>query len=592
MSAGQRAAAPSSPDRDSARTTTNVLRLLREHRRAALRRNRGDAAYAVYLTVFVGVLALPPAAIAVFEAVSAPSPLDPWSADRSAALVPLLLTGLLWLLWVSAREAAVRGPVQVSAPLIDWVLPLPVDRSRFLAPALLRSVAVRAASGAALGPLLLVLLWRTVLPVPGSGGGGAWVLLAQTGLAGALVGVLSTACGALVVAYGTRATRALRLWHALAQLLLLGSAGIAWTLALPAPSLRAGAWIGLVLLAVGAAWLFVLALRSLRVVEPSSLRERAATASGLRSGIWMSDPSWYQVAVTERVDRADQDIATARPLVGTARPGSQVTGVSAGNTRVTRFRPWSRTWFSSGFSSRQGSGPRLRLRPPRDARYLVPWRDLLGVLRAPYPALRGFLMVWVALVLVRTDAHLEGAAAFGWLLAPAVLLYLAAAQLLSGARMDVADPRRVRYLPPTQSFGTLALMHGVLPLVCLFTAVGAAVPLLLLSGAPASDAGSLLLALPATVAGALVGVYRGWMPDHLTVGVETPMGNTAPLQMAAWHLSGLLGLLVAIAPVVLGVGLGPGAVLGQWWLDVLWVVLGTSWLVSWARRRARASLSA
>jgi hypothetical protein len=224
----------------------------------------------------------------------------------------------------------------------------------------------------------------------------------------------------------------------------------------------------------------------------------------------------------------------------------------------------------------------------------VLWRDLLGMLRAPYPVLRGCLLGWAALVTVRTDTHLEGAAAFGWALAPTVLLYLAAAQLLSGARMDVADPRRVRYLPPTQSFGTIALMHGVLPLACLVVAVGAALPFLLLDGASPADAGALLLVLPAAVAGALVGVYRGWMPDHLTVGVETPMGNTAPFQMAAWHLSGLVGLLLAVAPVVIGTGLGrgPGVLLGLWWLDVLWVLLGTAWLVRWARERARASLSA
>lgn len=546
---------------DTAQTTTRVLRLLRAHRRAALRRNRGDAAYLVYLAVFVGGLTIPPVGIAMVEVITEPSPLDPWPAHRLAVLAPLLLAGLLGLLWVSAREATVRGPVQVSAPLLDWVLPLPVDRSRFLAPALLRSVVLRTAAGALLGPLALMLSWRTVLPMPdpggGAGGSAAWALLAQTGLAGALAGVLSSACGALVVAFGTRAVRALRPWHALAQLLLVCAAVLAWTVAFPAPWLRAGAWAGLALTAVGAVWLFALAWRSLYLVEPSALRERSTTASGLRSGIWMSDPSWFQVAVTERMDRSDQDTARMRPPAGTPKP-------------------------------------RLRLRPPRDARYLVLWRDLLGMLRAPYPVLRGCLLGWVALVLVRVDAHLEGAAAVGWVLAPTVLLYLAAAQLLSGARMDVADPRRVRYLPPTQSFGTLALMHGVLPLTLLFVVVGAAAPLLLLNGAPPADAGSLLLMLPATVAGALVGVYRGWMPDHLTVGVETPMGNTAPLQMAAWHLSGLLGMLVATAPVVIGVGLGwgPGVVLGLWWLDVLWVLIGTAWLVSWARRRARVSLGA
>ncbi|GAB3745979.1 hypothetical protein [Nocardiopsis nanhaiensis] len=552
-----------SPSQDSARTTALVARLLRAHRRAALRRNSGDAAYTGYLVVFIGALTVPPAVIAMVEVVAEPGLLDPWPAHRFTVVVPLLLSGLLGLLWFSAREGTVRGPVQVSAPVIDWVLSLPVDRARFLTSALLRSAALRAAVGAVLGPLTLVLLWRTVLPMPSSEGS-AWALLAQAGLAGALVGPASTACGALVVAHGSRALRALRPWHALVHIVLLGAAALIWILPLPVPPLRLWSWGGSALLAAGTLWLFGRAWRSLDLVEPVSLRERGTTASGLRSGLWLSDPSWFQVAVTERMDRADQDTGPVRGA-------------------ITRGR-----------GPERGSGPRFRLRPPRRARYLVLWRDLLGMVRTPYPVLRGCLLTGVALALVREDAELSGAAAAGWIAAPTVLLYLAATQLLAGARMDVADPRRIRYLPPTQSFGTIALMHGVLPLASLLVVAGAAVPLLVLGGAAPPEAGMLLLALPATVAGALVGVYRGYMPDELALGVETPMGNTAPLQMAAWHLSGLLGLLVVTAPVVLGTGLGwgPGVVLGLWWLDVLWVVAGTGWLVRWARKRARASLSA
>lgn len=548
---------------DSARTTALVARLLRAHRRAALRRNSGDAAYFVYLVVFIGALTVPPAVVAMVEVVAEPGLPDPWPVHRFTVLVPLLLSGLLGLLWFSAREATVRGPVQVSAAVIDWVLSLPVDRSRFLTSALLRSAALRAALGAVLVPLTLVLLWRTVLPMPSSEGS-AWTLLAQAGLAGVLVGPASTACGALVVALGSRALRVLRPWHALVHVLLLGAAALVWILPLPVPPLRLWSWVGLALLAAGTVWLSGRARRSLDLVEPGSLRERGTTASGLRSGLWLSDPSWFQVAVTERMDRADQD-----------------TGPVRGAT-------------TRGRGPARGAGPRFRLRPPRTARYLVLWRDLLGMVRAPYPVLRGFLLAGVALALVRMDAELSGAAAAGWIAAPTVLLYLAATQLLAGARMDVADPRRIRYLPPTQSFGTIALMHGVLPLASLLLVAGVAVPLLVLDGASLPEAGMLILALPATVAGALVGVYRGYMPDELTLGVETPMGNTAPLQMAVWHLSGLLGLLVVTAPVVVGAGLGwgPGVVLGLWWLDVLWVVAGTGWLVRWARKRSRASLSA
>ena len=255
MRGGPGPAPPRETGPDSARTTTRVLRLLRAHRRAALRRNRGDAAYLVYLAVFVGGLTIPPAVFAVVDAVTGPALLDPWPPHRFVALVPLFLAGLLGLLWASAREATVRGPIQVSAPVIDWILPLPVDRSRLLSPALLRSAATRGAAGAVLGPLLLVLLWRTVLPMPTpvegavtSGDGAAWVLLAQAAVAGALAGLSSSACGALVVAFGPRALRKARPWHALAQLLLVGAAVLAWTLPalstspLIGQALRVGAW--------------------------------------------------------------------------------------------------------------------------------------------------------------------------------------------------------------------------------------------------------------------------------------------------------------------------------------------------------------
>src|SRR5699024_11002220 len=112
-------------------------------------------------------------------------------------------------------------------------------------------------------------------------------------------------------------------WHATAQLLLLATVGLAWLsslppsvgtlilwsgpwgwLAQPVMAMAGGSWVepwtALMLTGVATAILSGLSLRSLHLVVPADLRERAEVTSGLRSGVWMSDPSWFQAAITER----------------------------------------------------------------------------------------------------------------------------------------------------------------------------------------------------------------------------------------------------------------------------------------------------
>ncbi|ASU82831.1 hypothetical protein CDO52_08590 [Nocardiopsis gilva YIM 90087] len=528
-----------------------VLQLLRRHRRSALLQRRGDVAYTAYVVAFVAVLTIPPVIMSCVEVVRAPLDVAPWPVSRAVAVSLLLASAVLALLWSSVREATVRGPIQLSAPVIDWVLPLPIDRSPLLGAALVRSVALRGAAGTAVGPLALVLLWRTVLGAPE--GAAAAVALLQVACAGFLIGILSSACGAWTVVRGAGPAAKLRPWHALLQVLLLGGGGLVWFGLLPAPVAAAALWSApwswavqpfaevagapgaepwsaLAALAVVGIGVAALVARSLAQVPMRSLRERAAMASSLKSGVWLTDSTWFQTMVNER----------------------------------------------SGAVPRA----RIRLRPPRDARLLVVWRDVLGLLRAPSTLTRACGLGWCAAIAAHIDGDFPQALAIAVALAPSILLYAAASRLLPNARMEAADPRRTRYLRVPYHIGALPLQHAIVPIVCLATVMAVIAPVLLIAGCSTEVVVRTALIIPTAVAGALAGVYRGDLPDHLSLGVETPFGNTAPLQIISWHASGLIGLLVAAGPMALPNGLG------AWWIDLLWWAVGTISLLLWARRRA------
>ncbi|MFV2197783.1 DUF6297 family protein [Nocardiopsis sp. LOL_012] len=523
------------------RATADVLRLLRRHRRPP---RPGDTAFAVYAVLFTAVLVLPP--LAAFTAGTVGAPSAAWPEHHAASAGLALTAAALAALWASAREATVRGPLHLSAPVIDWVLRLPVDRAPLLAPELIRSVLFRASAGALAAPLAVAVAARTVLLPPI-----APADLAAASAAGALLGVLSVAVGTLTATRAARAVERLRPWHAAAQALLLTAAALTWYALPPVPLWTPAAWSGpwgwaaqalaaplgapgthpwaaLTLLGSATALLLTCAHRSLPLVSSAELRAGSAVTDGLRAGLWLHDPGWLHEALLRR--------------------------------------------------RRDGGRLPFRVRPPRRARLLVPWRDLLGALRAPYTVAGALLLAAASALAVLAEPGPSAGAAAALALAPLAGLYAAASRLMAGARMDAADPRRARHLPP-RSPGTLALAHGIWPLAA--TSAAAALPLLFLAGQGAAAPFDLLLALPALVAGALAGAYRGLMPGHLSFGVETPFGNTAPLQIASWHLSGPLGALAASWPTAPGIGLGAG------WADLLWTAAGTAALVWWVRLRAR-----
>ncbi|GAA2727932.1 DUF6297 family protein [Actinocorallia aurantiaca] len=525
-------------------STREVLRLVRSGRSTG---GRGELAYRVYFFLLTAALAVPIVAFTFRDALRAPAS-PPDLPDQVLRVLPLALTAAVLVgSWTALRDAALRGPVRLSVPFIDWVLPLPLPRNAFLRPALLRAALASAALWLTGSCLLLLFLWRTALPMPDD----AVAALVRAASAGALLGVLGSGAGVLAAHDGGGLVGRLRpLFHLLLFALLILSA-LVWTGRVPPdavdPVLWSGpwGWASLLVLGSGPLWppmaaLAALALaaavagvRLLPSLDPRRLRSGAHLASGIRAGLWLTEANWFRATL--------------------------------GDSRY------------ADFSARRG------LRPPKDARLLVPWRDLQGILRDGSALVRALLLTGLGLLFARTDLELPVSLRTALTVAVPLCAYLAVGGLMGGARAYTSDPGRARYflLPP----GRLALAHGVSPLLAVLLAGLAWCAVLTVLGGPSPGTLWTLACLPAAAAAALAGIYRGVLPAHLMLGFDTPFGNSAPVQMLAWHASGFLGLL-AVAWPVLSARPGPG------WGGVPWLLAGTAVLAWWARHRGSRLMDA
>lgn len=497
-------------------------------RRARPAGSRGDLLYRVYSAVLAALLAVTPVAAAVQNALRSSAPLPALPAQTPDVLPLALVAVVLIALWAVLQDAVLRGPIRVSVPFIDWVLPLPLSREAVLRPFLLRATGFSAALWAVGCLLLPPLLWRTVLAAPD----GAGLLLVQAGAAGALLGVFASGAGTLL-ADGRILDRIRPLFY-LSLLLLAGLAGLVWTGRVPDGSVEPVLWSGpwgwaslllldrhrlpaLALLAFLALATAAAARGRLPSLDPRGLRSGAQLASGVRGGLWLTDAGWF------------------RASLGDAR--------------------------KAGFSARRA------LPPPRDPRLLVPWRDMLGILRDGPAFVRACLLLGPSLLCARAET--EGLPLSLRTLITAAgpfCMYLAVGGLMEGARSCAAVPGRTRYL--LHSPGGLALAHGLAPLLVAAVPTLAWTGVLTLLGGPDPGVFWAAACLPASAAAALAGIYRGVMPLQFLSGFDTPFGNSALLQTALWHASGFLGLL-AVA----------------WPGNVPWLLAGTAALVWWARRR-------
>ncbi|MDQ1685363.1 MAG: hypothetical protein QOC82_2100, partial [Frankiaceae bacterium] len=135
-----------------------VWTFLADVRRRRRRARRGRIAYALYLAaLLVAIYGGPLVVRAVHSVQSAPT-----ATTDTHRLVDALPAGLaavwLFLLLGLIRQATWRGPILVSAPDADWMLPTPLPRSRVvgtrLSASLLTGTVVAAGAGL-LGALIL-----------------------------------------------------------------------------------------------------------------------------------------------------------------------------------------------------------------------------------------------------------------------------------------------------------------------------------------------------------------------------------------------------------------------------------------------------
>ncbi|MFI0940345.1 hypothetical protein [Streptomyces sp. NPDC021020] len=511
--------APWSEEEDD--RTGEVMAWLRNKRRARRRAKGREMAVAAY-TVVIALAGYGSSFVVSFL-----RGLDDGGAhgavarELRAAMPALAAFGALALGVLAARDALWRGPVVVPGPTAGWLLAQPVRRERVLRPWFWLTAGLAPLAG-----LLAGLGFAAVLDV---------TRLASLG--GALLAVLPGAVclPLLAVALGMAVERrpawgrAVRRWTAPAVLLL---AALAAQAALAAKGHRSPAveqaelwsgpwgWAGqpvvhavggrapgwpaaVALLAVATAAALLAAHRDAGRVPTARLRERAATAAAVSAVAW------------------SLELRAAKLAIMAADGGGPA-------VRTLRFRP-----------------PRGRL----GRHLLVPWRDLLTLLRTP--GRLGKAAVWTAVSALAAGAGADLGGERRWVGLVIGLLagYLAVGTLAEPARLETDDVRRAAWAP--YRFRRLMLLHGVVPAV-----LGAGLGLL--AAVPYAAAGhpvALVLlpaCAPALAAGSLVAAARGPARTQLLfLGLATPAGDPGPLIYLAWYAAGPLlacgGLALALA---------------------------------------------
>ena len=496
-------------------STEPTIALLRELRRGRARRQAASAAYWIYvvalLVAFYGGARLASA----FHDLRHPPPPGAQAARilhaAPAGLAALALLVLLLLL----RDALWRGPITLPQVTVDWLLDTPVDRGRLLRPRFRVSAAATVAAGAAVGIVPAAAL--VALGLGGDSAGHVLRLIAVAMASAALLFALGTAAAALIERYPA-GERWLRRATPVAGVVAAAFAGLAaWAAfgqppgVLTAVALWSGPWgwaaQGLTALAGGSAPLWPLATALLGAAALAAL----ACAHGAAAGVPGS---------ALRIRARTIGAMSAAVLSMDARGVALAYGGAAGSRRA-----------------------RFRLRPPRRRELVLPWRDLLALARAPSRLLGAAALELLAVGLIAA-AGLGGQLSLVPVACGLALGYLAAAWLCEGARLDAEDTRRSENLPFRS--GSLAWWHAAVPcLVLLAVAAAPAVAIAVAAGDPRLAA-TAAVTVPVLVAGALVNVFRARFPPDLFDGVETPLGNTAAIQVIVWLA---WGPVLAVAPM-------------------------------------------
>ena len=531
-------------------STQPTIDLLRELRQGRARRRAADTAFWIYLIAVVAVAWGSPLIADAFRALRRP-PLPTAATPHVLAALPAGLTALaLLLLLALLRDALWRGPVTLAQVTVDWLLSTPVDRGRLLRPRFRMSAAVSVIAGVAVGIVPAVGLVALGLSGHGLGGHGlSGHGLGGHGLSGhglgghdlgghglsehgaggvlALTGVSMASTGLLfVVATGSAGVierypggqRILRRATPVVLGVALVLAGLAaWAAlghppaALDAVVLWSGPWgwaaQGLTALAGGTAPYWPLATALLGALGLAALAAGHQAAAGVPGPALRARAATIGAMSSALVSMDTRGIATAYSAAGQPR----------------------RAW--------------LRLGPPRRAEFVLLWRDLLALLRAPSRLTGAVTLALVAVGLLTLTAHGRHVSPLPVACALA-LGYLAAAWLCEGARLDAEDSRRSVPLP--FRYKSLAWWHAAVPVLVLLTAAGVPVVALAVATGDLRPVALLVVAVPVLVAGALVNVFRGDFPLDMFAGVDTPLGNTATAKILFWSA---WGPVVAVAPL-------------------------------------------
>jgi hypothetical protein len=505
-------------------STEPTLALLRELRHGQARKRASGIAYWIYVAALF-VLFFGGAQITAAYRVLRHPPHGGADALSVLHAAPgsLAALGLLVLL-VLLRDALWRGPVTLPAAAVSWLLGTPVSRGPLLRPRFHRSAVTSVLAGAVVGIVPAI-----ALVTNGLGGHDTGSVLRLTGAAmvsTALLFALGTGAGGLVERHPAarmwlrRATPAAVAWAAVLGGLAGWAAAGRPPAALDTIALWAGPWgwaaQPMIALAGGSAplWplatalLAVLALAALAVADRetaripgSALRARAQTLSAMSAARASFDTRGFALAYSR-----------------------------AGSPRRARFR----------------------LRPPRRRGFVLLWRDMLALARAPSRLVGAAALALLAVGMfgIAAASHSEpGQAGHAALLPVAAALglgYLAAAWLCESARLDADDTRRSALLP--FRYDSLAWWHAAVPCAVFYVVAG--VPAVALSVAAGDPRLLALLAVtvPVLVGGALVNVFRPAYPPDLFGGFETPVGNSAVFPFILWLT---MGPLVSVLPMTL-----------------------------------------
>ena len=501
-------------------STDETFSLLREMRRGRGRKQAASIAYWIYLSVFIVAVYGGSLIVAAVRALRHPPPPSA-ATPRVLHAAPAGLAALaILVILAAARDALWRGPVILPQVTVDWLLDTPVDRGRLLRPRFRQSAALAIVAGAAVG-----IAPAAALVAAGLGGAGSGHVLRLTGAAAvstALLFAVATGSAGLIERY-QGSWRWLRAATPAALAVAAVFGGLAAWAALGQPpsvlvtvALWSGPWgwaaQGVTAVAGGAAPLWPLATAMLAALALAALALAQHAAPGVPAATLRVRAATVGAMSAAAASMNTRGVATAYGAAGTPR----------------------RVWF--------------RLRPPRHRELVLLWRDLLAVARTSARLVAAVAVTLLAVGLLLLASH--GLANHGGQvsLVPVAcalaLGYLAAAWLCEGARLDADDPRRSVHLP--FRFAMLAWWHAAVP--CLILLVVAGVPVT----AAAVSAGDprlivlLAVTVPVLVAGALVNAYRRDLSPEMFVGFETPLGNTAALNIV---FSYALGPVLAVAPM-------------------------------------------